>query len=181
MTLVAVVSQTPVGINMVMTKVKSVCVNAFFFFAVFLATTQSLAQTQNNNSQVRLTSLSIDAGTLIRFHVDSQQLRPESLPILDQVSQVLADNPGVTIEIQVHTDERGAEIYNQRLSHDRALSIHSYLIGRGIDASRLSFRGYGEQCPIDRRHSPAAWAKNRRVIFYRTDTGVPFDCSRPSM
>ncbi|MBP6629444.1 MAG: OmpA family protein, partial [Kofleriaceae bacterium] len=64
-----------------------------------------------------------------------------------------------------HTDERGNDAYNLDLSDRRAKSVKDYLIGKGIEDSRLTSQGYGETQPLDRRSNEQAWAKNRRVAF----------------
>ena len=69
------------------------------------------------------------------------------------------------IEVQGHTDERGDDGYNLDLSRRRAAAVVEYLVAHGVDARRLTSRGYGETQPIDLRHSEAAWAVNRRVSF----------------
>ncbi len=75
-------------------------------------------------------------------------LRPESMVSLDKLVETLNDNPGVTIELMSHTDSRDTEAYNQDLSQKRAQSVVQYLIDKGIEAERLSPRGYGESNPI---------------------------------
>jgi len=74
-------------------------------------------------------------------------LRPESMVSLDKLVETLNDNPNVTIELMSHTDSRDTEQYNQDLSQKRAQSVVQYLIEKGIEAARLSPRGYGESTP----------------------------------
>ena len=63
------------------------------------------------------------------------------------MAQMLRDNPHVTIELAAHTDRKGSEEYNMRLSERRAKSVIDYLIAAGIDPQRLSPKGYGESVP----------------------------------
>ena len=74
-------------------------------------------------------------------------LRPESMVSLDKLVETLNDNPNITIELMSHTDSRDTEEYNQDLSQKRAQSVVQYLIEKGIEAERLSARGYGESGP----------------------------------
>ena len=66
---------------------------------------------------------------------------------LDKLVETLIDNPNVTIELMSHTDSRDTEEYNLDLSQKRAQSVVEYLIAKGIEAERLSPKGYGESTP----------------------------------
>ena len=83
----------------------------------------------------------------IFYDFDKATLRPESKTALDEMAQMLRDNPHVTIELAAHTDRKGSEEYNMRLSERRAKSVIDYLISAGIDPQRLSPKGYGESVP----------------------------------
>ena len=83
----------------------------------------------------------------IFYDFDKATLRPESKTALDELAQVLRDNPNVTIEMASHTDRKGTDEYNINLSSRRAQSVIDYLIGVGIQADRLQSQGYGESRP----------------------------------
>ena len=83
----------------------------------------------------------------IFYDFNKATLRPESKTALDQLVVLLNQNPNVTIELSAHTDCRGSEAYNQRLSQQRAESVVAYLIAHGIAADRLTPKGYGESMP----------------------------------
>lgn len=83
----------------------------------------------------------------IFYDFDKATLRPESKTALDEMAQVLRDNPNVTIEMASHTDRKGSDEYNINLSGRRAKSVIDYLISVGIDARRLQWQGYGESRP----------------------------------
>ena len=83
----------------------------------------------------------------IFYDFDRATLRPESKVALDSLAQVLRDNPNVTIEMASHTDRKGSDEYNMRLSDRRAKSVIDYLISVGINADRLQWHGYGESMP----------------------------------
>lgn len=102
----------------------------------------------------------------IYFETASAKIKSQSFTILDAIVATLEGNPDITlVEIQGHTDERGADAYNLDLSDRRAASVRTYIIDHGIDSSRMQSQGYGETVPIDSRSNKAAWTKNRRVQF----------------
>lgn len=83
----------------------------------------------------------------ILYDFGKWELRPESMVSLDKLVETLIDNPNVTIELMSHTDSRDTEEYNQDLSQRRAQVVVQYLIEKGIEAERLSAKGYGESTP----------------------------------
>lgn len=83
----------------------------------------------------------------IFYDFDKATLRPESKTALDEMVQVLHDNPNVTIEMASHTDRWGSDDYNMKLSQRRAQSVIDYLIDAGISSDRLQPQGYGESRP----------------------------------
>ncbi len=105
----------------------------------------------------------------IYFQYDSAVIKEQSFHILEVIAETLNLNPDIAlVEVQGHTDERGSDAYNLRLSQDRAAAVVEYLTERAksaVDPSRLTPQGYGEREPKDRAHNEEAWAKNRRVEF----------------
>lgn len=83
----------------------------------------------------------------IFYDFDKATLRPESKQALDEMAQMLRDNPNVTIEMGSHTDRVGTDEYNMALSDRRAKSVVDYLIAAGIPADRMTWKGYGESVP----------------------------------
>ena len=83
----------------------------------------------------------------IFYDFDKATLRPESTEALDRLIALLNENPNVTIELSAHTDQRGSDQYNERLSQRRAESVVNYLIEHGIAQDRLTPVGYGEKRP----------------------------------
>ncbi len=83
----------------------------------------------------------------IFYDFDKSDLRPESKEALNEVIQMLRDNPNITIEMASHTDRKGSDEYNIALSERRAKSVVDYLIESGIPADRLQYQGYGESRP----------------------------------
>jgi outer membrane protein OmpA-like peptidoglycan-associated protein len=118
----------------------------------------------------------------VMFETNSAKILPESTPILDAVAATLKGHPEfLVVEIAGHADERSSDTYNLKLTRDRAQSVVEALTQRGLKRGRLVSQGYGEYCPLDPAHKPAAWEKNRRVEFkvVKTDegsTGVDRGC-----
>ena len=73
--------------------------------------------------------------------------------------------PDINMEVDGHTDAIGSLSANQKLSLARAKAVVKYLTEHGIDASRLSYKGYGEQMPVDTNATELGRAKNRRIEF----------------
>jgi outer membrane protein OmpA-like peptidoglycan-associated protein len=92
------------------------------------------------------------------FDYDSAILKPGAYNEIDRTARVLNQYPQTTILISGHTDSRGSEEYNMRLSQRRAEAVRDALISRGVDSRRLRAIGYGESQPISSSH-----AMNRRV------------------
>jgi len=99
----------------------------------------------------------------INFDFDSATIKPEYASILDGAVQALEGNPSVHVVVEGHTDSRGSEAYNQKLSEERAAAVVSYLVGKGIDAARLTSVGRGESAPVAPNDTAENMYKNRRV------------------
>lgn len=128
---------------------------------------------------VVITDDAITISQKIHFEFNRAVIRAVSNEILNTVAQVLNDFPDVTLEIQGHTDSRGRDAYNERLSQQRADAVREYLVGQGIAPNRLTSRGYGEARPIDSNRTSAGRAANRRVEFHRTDGEPASDSPAP--
>ena len=83
----------------------------------------------------------------IFYDFDKATLRPESATALDELVELLNENPNITIELSAHTDYKGSDQYNEGLSQRRAESVVNYLIDHGISKDRLTPKGYGEGKP----------------------------------
>ncbi|MES0874556.1 OmpA family protein [Sinimarinibacterium thermocellulolyticum] len=99
----------------------------------------------------------------VKFEFDSDRLTPEAKAILNDVAGTLQAYPDVEVEIEGHTDNIGTDAYNQGLSERRANTVKTYLIGRGIDAARMTPVGYGESTPIADNNTEEGREENRRV------------------
>jgi outer membrane protein OmpA-like peptidoglycan-associated protein/tetratricopeptide (TPR) repeat protein len=104
----------------------------------------------------------------ISFATNSSDLTSESEFILDNFMDFLKENPGIRTAIHGHTDNAGDDQWNMQLSQTRALSVYRYLISKGIDASRLSHKGFGKTKPVADNGTEEGRAKNRRTEFVIT-------------
>ena len=119
-----------------------------------------------DKGRVVVTDTKLEILDKIYFETDKDVIKKKSYPILDAIAATLIGNPDIMlIEIQGHSDERGADDYNLDLSDRRVASVKTYLTNKGVEGSRLQAQGYGETQPIDPRSNQRAWAKNRRVEF----------------
>lgn len=103
----------------------------------------------------------------INFDVNKATIKPESMGTLNMIVQVMKDNPEINFEVGGHTDGDGADDYNLKLSQQRADAVRDQLIKMGIDASRLTAKGYGETKPISDNNTIEGKANNRRVEFVK--------------
>jgi outer membrane protein OmpA-like peptidoglycan-associated protein len=101
----------------------------------------------------------------ITFKTKSAEILKPSFRTLDGAVKVLQEYASLRLEIQGHTDDVGDDAFNLDLSQQRAESVKAYFVGKGIDESRITAKGYGETNPVDPRKTKAARAKNRRVEF----------------
>ncbi len=101
----------------------------------------------------------------IFFEYDSYALLNESIVELDKLVDFLNINIDLEIEIQGHTDNKGTPDYNQKLSENRAKAVYDYIRSHAIDNNRLSFKGLGEEQPIDSNDTKTGRAMNRRIEF----------------
>lgn len=104
------------------------------------------------------------------FDFDKYDLKPHSIHVLDSIYSVLFKTPKATLQISGYTDGRGTEEYNKVLSDRRAKACADYLIGKGIEASRITFESFGMCCPVEMelingRDNPDGRSKNRRALI----------------
>lgn len=99
------------------------------------------------------------------FETGKDVIRSSSYPILNNIVTIMKDNPAYNLNIDGHADAVGADAMNLDLSQRRAASAKKYLTDKGIDANRLSTKGYGERMPVADNNTSAGRTKNRRVEF----------------
>lgn len=103
----------------------------------------------------------------ILFDFNSVTLRPESRPVLDEVTALLTAEPSWVLTIEGHTDAIGGDDQNLALSRRRADAVKTYLVEAGIAAERLRTEGYGESKPVADNATELGRAQNRRVELVR--------------
>jgi OOP family OmpA-OmpF porin len=131
------------------------------------------------NSLVVVTDCEVKITQQIHFEFNKDKIRPESFPVLDAVVDALQKNPPIKIEVQGHTDNKGAAGYNKDLSNRRATSVMKYLTSHGIEVGRLTAHGYGFERPLVDNSTEQNRALNRRVQFVRTE-GLKEGCPKPA-
>ncbi len=101
----------------------------------------------------------------INFDFNKSEIKPESIPIIEEIVDVMLSNPKLKLEIQGHTDNIGGIEFNLKLSEARALAVFNALVERGVDSSRLRYRGFGFSRPVANNDTEEGRAKNRRTEF----------------
>jgi len=119
--------------------------------------------------QIRVVGEKIVLDEQVLFETNLSEIRPESHKLLERLVKLINEHPEyATISVDGHTDERGSEDLNQRLSEDRAKSVMNFLVAHGVSANRLTARGFGASQPRIDRSDPLAYTLNRRVEFHVT-------------
>lgn len=132
----------------------------------FLSAPADAAARSLREGRAEITGNRIQIDERVFFEFDTHTLDRQSAPVLSDVARLLANNPDITrIEIQGHTDTQGDADYNRTLSQHRAEEVRRFLMQRGVGASRLIARGYGESQPLIAGDSEHAHRVNRRVEF----------------
>jgi OmpA-OmpF porin, OOP family len=108
----------------------------------------------------------------LNYDFDRAELTPENQALLDTtLLRLLQDNPEIVVEVNSHTDSKGNDQYNERLSQRRAANIVKYLISKGVEPERIQGTGHGEKMPIapntnpDGSDDPEGRHRNRRTDF----------------
>lgn len=116
--------------------------------------------------RVEVTKDAIVINDKILFEFDKAVIRPESFELMDEITQVIKDNPRIKkISVEGHTDDDGKASYNTKLSQKRADSVMKYLVEHGIEPERLTAKGFGEDVPLVPNDTEENKEKNRRVEF----------------
>jgi len=102
---------------------------------------------------------------MVFFDFDMAEIRPDARASLDAKVQILREESNVRLRIEGHADERGSTEYNLALGLRRAEAVKNYFVSFGLSADRFETISYGEERPLVRESSEAAWARNRRGEF----------------
>jgi OmpA-OmpF porin, OOP family len=101
----------------------------------------------------------------IHFDFDEAEIKPDALPVLNEISDVMQKNPGLNMNINGFTDNIGTLEYNQRLSERRAEAAKKYLVDQGIDSNRFTINGFSYTMPVSSNETEEGRRMNRRVEF----------------
>jgi outer membrane protein OmpA-like peptidoglycan-associated protein len=122
------------------------------------------------NDRAVLTESKIEIKEMVQFDVNSPVIKPESFGLLDEVAKIIKDHAELKrIAIEGHASSDGDDAQNLSLSDRRAKSVMTYLLGKGIEPSRLSAAGFGEARPIADNATEEGRIANRRVEFMIAD------------
>ena len=106
----------------------------------------------------------VNVGDRIFFENDQIELSPQAIATLDKQAQWLQSYNRYAFTIEGHADERGTREYNIALGARRAQSVRSYLVSRGIEASRMRTISYGKERPVAVCNDISCWSQNRRAV-----------------
>jgi outer membrane protein OmpA-like peptidoglycan-associated protein len=106
----------------------------------------------------------------VLFDTGRAQLKPGAYGTLDRLATFMRDNPERTLEVEGHTDSTGSDALNQTLSQNRAESVRTALVQRGVDGGRITTKGLGKSAPVAGNDSAAGRQRNRRVEIIISNT-----------
>ena len=121
--------------------------------------------TQDVTAGDMLAALNKDGRIALSIHFDTGKatIKPESRKIVDEIASLLKANPDLRVSIEGHTDNTGTPQGNKSLSDDRAKAVVAAVVGQGVEASRMSAVGWGQDRPVADNATEEGRAKNRRV------------------
>ena len=122
---------------------------------------EAMAVPRELSAQERLVQ---EVGDRVFFEFDRYSLRPDGEATLRRQAEFLLANPGLSITVSGHCDERGTREYNLALGERRANTAKNYLVSLGVDAGRITTVSYGKERPIVLGHNESAWAQNRVAV-----------------
>jgi len=120
--------------------------------------------------RVEVTADKIVIHEKIQFDLNKATIKSDSHELLGEIVDVFKENSHIKkVSIEGHTDDQGTDAYNKKLSDQRAKSVLDYLVGKGIEAGRLTSKGHGESKPIASNDTEEGKEQNRRVEFLITE------------
>jgi outer membrane protein OmpA-like peptidoglycan-associated protein len=123
---------------------------------------------------VRVTQKEIKILEEIQFAFDKSSISPKSSELLDEIAAVMVEHPEILkVEIEGHADAVGTVAYNKTLSQKRAEAVRKELLTRGIDADRLTAKGYGKDAPVADNDTEEGRRLNRRTPFTILERAKP--------
>lgn len=133
-----------------------------------------------NNEGTLLANIELDRARIdkriqiqnIYYDYDKWDIRPDAAERLDNVVTLMKDNPGISVELGSHTDSRGNDDYNQKLSHRRAAAAVAYIVSEGVDSVRITARGYGESHLVNRCRNGVECSEEEHQQNRRTELRI---------
>ena len=110
-----------------------------------------------------------ELGATVQFELNKADLKPEAIELLINVYNIMSKFGNTNFSIEGHTDTSGPKAFNQKLSEDRAEKVKSHLVEKGVDGTRLSTKGFGEDSPKVSNNTRDGRITNRRVEFKVVD------------
>jgi outer membrane protein OmpA-like peptidoglycan-associated protein len=99
----------------------------------------------------------------VLFDTGRYTLKPGAREKLAKVAGIVLAHPGLTLEVEGHTDSVGGDEYNQRLSENRASAVRDFLVGQGLSSTAITAKGFGKTQPVADNSTAAGRQRNRRV------------------
>ncbi|MDQ3102073.1 MAG: OmpA family protein [Bacteroidota bacterium] len=132
---------------------------------------REVAEPHASSNDLDIHQVEPNVGTRVRldnvqFEFDRSTLLPGFEKELDKLVDLMTDYPFLRVEIEGHTDNEGSDVYNEKLSTERAEAVVNYLVKKDVNKERLTWKGYGESKPLVPNDSDANMAINRRVEFH---------------
>jgi outer membrane protein OmpA-like peptidoglycan-associated protein len=146
-----------------------------YFKAFGTASTQGLRKTDTVEVSLYMEPIVIDKAIRldnIYYDYNKWDIRPDAAIELDKLVKIMQENPEINIELSSHTDSRGKDKYNMTLSQNRAQSEVNYIISKGIDASRIYAKGYGESKLLNRCGNGVQCSEEEHQLNRRTEFKV---------
>ena len=130
-----------------------------------IADNKEINNASSKINEVQLLINNILSAKKINFERRSTAITAESKTVVEEIAKILNDNPTLKVEISGHTDSRGSDSLNKKISQDRASSVRDILISLGINKDRVTAIGYGEEKPLVQDDENGLSEINRRVEF----------------
>lgn len=146
-----------------------------YFKAFGAASTKGLRKTDTIEVALYMEPIIIDKAIRldnIYYDYNKWDIRPDAAIELDKLVKIMQENPEIHIELSSHTDSRGNDKYNMKLSQNRAQSAVNYIISKGIDASRIYAKGYGESKLLNRCGNGVKCSEEEHQLNRRTEFKV---------
>jgi outer membrane protein OmpA-like peptidoglycan-associated protein len=132
-------------------------------YTLYIVEQEAMKQEITSNIMMESLNATGHIALAINFETGKANIKDESMPIIEQMVELMRTNTDLIVEIQGHTDNVGKPEANQKLSEERANAVRQALIDRGITAERMTAMGFGDTKPVADNNTEEGRAQNRRV------------------